>query len=322
MLKIRTAILFCLGLLTSVSSLSLAQSTAKTGPKNDPDRQQFTMTIRLTEMQRNQLRMQGNLTIPVPSQIIGSVAAIKLQGKPTFLDEVAKIEPVDHRLGQTLFLSVDESVVDRIEFQPILMKIYHSAFQKIVLNYRPTLGMVPAVAKPDNVEQKESRLFYVRLDSERAAMAQILDFDSMFVETEFGKIDIPSHEIDGLKFNLNDRSEDVWISLRGGDSFRGKIGFEAMRIRTRWAEIDLLVSEVDSITTNSQFVFAKSDDSKWDLIVPNWPNGAIPIINRFDNPFVANQPIPIPLENTRVLQESTNGNYLGNSTWGSFPLTQ
>ena len=111
-----------------------AAKATKAAKKKKDERYMVVLTI--GEQEAAALRRDGYLRATLPSKFRNRVDSVVLKHPTTFLKKKLVIRDDVDKSGGTLMVNVDESIVDRLEYQPVQMKVYQSGFDSITLKYQ------------------------------------------------------------------------------------------------------------------------------------------------------------------------------------------
>lgn len=265
------------------------QSTAKDQPQSKPvasdesdkPNKKLRMNLKLDFQRINTIRSAGSISSVIPPKNRDRVGAIRLQQPTSFLSKpLVIVEAKANVSNGTLYVEVDNTILERLPYQPVELRIYDTGFNAITLKFNPK-GMVAGKLPEEVIVQpgpKDSPILYVSINGNRGIYGVLEGFKELDVKAEFGKIKIPVDTIAGIRFNTGPDNQ-TYIVLKKGDSFSGKIELEKITISTRWGKRDLKVANLESVTTfqSNKFVQTKNNPDRWQLkstlqpILPNQP---------------------------------------------------
>jgi hypothetical protein len=244
-------------------------------PSSKEKNDRFMVVLTIGEQEAAALRRDGQLRATLPAKFQNRVDSVLLKHPTTFLSKKLLIKDDIDKLGRTLLVNVDESIVDRLEYQPVQMKVYQSGFQSITLKYlrpgnRSRLASIRRRAKP---MPNDSPQVFVRLSPQNGTTGWVRNMKSLKFETQFGPTEIPLSRIAGIRFNA-DESDDVVVISATGDYLTGKIDLSEIELATRWGDEKIPVSKLESITYHRGSRFLEGDPKagkKWVLTRPVQP---------------------------------------------------
>ena len=245
----------------------------------------FAVVLTIGEQESQSLRRDGSLRATLPSQFHDRVDSVVLKHPTTFLSKRLMIDDDTDKFGRTLVVNVDESILDRLEYQPVQMKVYRSGYNTIMLKYqRPgnqsKLASIRSQAKP---KPNDSPQVFVRLSAQNGTTGWVRNMKSLKVETDFGTIDFPLSRIAGIRFN-SDAADEVSIISATGDSLSGKIDQTKIVLATRWGDETIPLDKLESITYSRDVKFLKGDPKlgrRWILTQPAQPAPSRTLAPRF-----------------------------------------
>ena len=202
--------------------------------------------IELQDADVASLKQTGYIKMAVPQELINRVDSVTLKRPVRFKDEAAILyNDVDRRSGMVA-VSVDDSTMEQIDYQPVELKIFESGFSSIIVHYRPGNSTPPKKASKD-----DSAVFVTSLDNTKSLTGRLADMKEFTIKSELGEIDVLLDEVSQVTFEDDDRAT---VQMENGDQVSGKINFRNVTIKSRWGLEDLKVSDIVSISkplTNS-----------------------------------------------------------------------
>ncbi len=264
------ALCLCCGSLTGQEK-ELAE-VADTSEKQE----RYMLVLTIGELEASALRRDGQLRATLPAKFRNRVDSILLKHPTTFLSKKLVVDDDVDKLGRTLLVNVDESIVDRLEYQPVQMKIYQSGFDSITLKYqRPkNQARLASLRRGTKPQPNDSPRVFVRLSPQNGTTGWIRSMKILTVETQFGSTKIPLNRIAGIRFNADEANEVVVISVTG-DYLTGSIDLNQIVLATRWGDETIPVSKLESITYDRESRFLDGDSKagrQWILSQPAKPS--------------------------------------------------
>ena len=234
--------------------------------------ERYMVVLTIGEQEAASLRRDGYLRATLPEKFRNRVDSVLLKHPTTFLKKKLVIRDDVDKTGRTLLVNVDESIVDRLEYQPVQMKVYQSGFDSITLKYQrsTTRSRLAPRGRGANPKRNDSPQVFVRLSPQNGTTGWIRNMQTLQVETQFGSTKIPLNRIAGIRFNAPEKNQVVIISVTG-DYLTGKIDFDDIVLATRWGDEKIPVSKLESVTYNrdSRFLESPKEASKrWILTQP------------------------------------------------------
>lgn len=245
----------------AVSAFQSGQSSLEGGTED-----KFVMVVKLTDQQIQQMKVAGAIQTRVPRPLVGKVAAIKLVHASPFLRESISIEPTTTRRQTVLETTVDESVIDRLAYQPVEFKVYDSGFNTLLIRYIPVVAMLNEPKNGLNIGFDDSPLMMIRLSGDRSILGYLDGLKTISVNGEVGKVSLATDKIAGMKFHIGDKDQ-AFVVLNSGDELTVNVDLEKVTILSRWGKTEVPVEDLDSITaTINQKFIPVNNSSRWRLI--------------------------------------------------------
>ena len=281
----RLAVLLPLVCLTS----ALGQSSSKIAPVTS-QRQltkpaTVTLTVDMDDIKMASIRQTGYLRLSIPAVYRGKVDAVRLKRPVSFKTKEYLLNQSVDKLNDTVTVTFNKSLLDRLDYQPVITKIYYSDFANVLLVYQrrkpgDPVGLSERENQPD---PNDSRRFYARVDDQRGLYGWMDGLAKIKLKSDFGDVVINSNDIAGIKFNANN-SGSVAIRLNSGTSVSGYVNFDAIRMKCSWVTQKLPLDKIDSIVSDRKFRFAADPHhpGRWsfeqDIVAPPppSPNNSVP----------------------------------------------
>ena len=244
----------------------------------DEEDQKFVLVITLDAERVNSLLVNRALKTKVNPKLINKIEAIRFQNPTSFLDEPIYIESNTDKQNRALATIVDQTVIDRLEYQPVEMKIYDSNFSSVVVVLdqprKNAIQSIPGQLTEPPKGPNDSKPFFVRITSRRGISGTLKNMKVMEIATDFGDVKLPLDQVQGIRFKPiegNNESSNVFVVLANGDTLSGTVRLGSFVIKSRWGEKELMVRDIESLTTNPslQFVAKENATDRWVLIDRN-----------------------------------------------------
>ena len=228
---------------------------------------QVSLAIRLSENEIDGLRKDGMLKAKVPSNMVNRVAAVKFRSSQTMLPEARQLKTNVEKVGENLLVDIDESVIDRLELQPIEIPVQPSGFTNLVIRYKPNVELIPTPEDAQTEAETDSGFIVIRFKNKKSTIAQVRSFQELKIDSDLGKISLPVEKLLGVKFQ-SETENGVFVILENGDSISGKVDLASITLKTRWGDQAVKLKDLDYIT-NAVNVRMVPDQrkGKWKLVV-------------------------------------------------------
>ena len=269
----------------------------------------YVLILNLSDQQINRLRVNGSLSTRVPAKIVNRVGAVRIKRTESFRSDPFKVTNAKtQRSNSTASVEIDNSVLERLAYQPVDIQIFESGFNVLRLKFNAlgfVAGKLPKEFEPS--ADQSAPFVFARINSKRGVYGSLLNFETLSIKTQFGEVDVPFADIDGIRFNDGNVNR-AFVVLKKGDVFSGEIDLDTITLKSRWGEQELKVSELESITSNREIIFLRDaiNPERWQLrssmpvaapavgIPQNQnPLGSIPSSPNYANPIQLNQTPPI-----------------------------
>lgn len=207
-------------------------------------------TVLLTDERMKLLRQGGALQIPVPPGI-GNVEAVVLRRPVFFKDKVASAYGNSSLQQRSMTVDVSETILDRIDYQPVELKVYESGFSGIVLKYVGGLSTSRKANEEVGDPAVDSPVVTLRLKNGRGIMGRIKGLKSLAVDSTIGKLELDVASIRKIKTNKNGK---LTIEMPSGNRISGTISFAGIELLNRWEDETFSMSKIDEIVVEKPAV--------------------------------------------------------------------
>jgi len=222
------------------------------------------------------------LSTRIPPNLVNRVGKIRLKRSRSFLSRSLKVVGAQtEKKNGLVSVEIDNTILERLAYQPVEMSIYESGFNQVQLKFNPlgsVAGKLPAEAQSP-ADLQAGPYMFVRIDSKRGIYGLIKNFETLSIETQFGKVQIPTSELAGIRLNDGGVNK-AFVVLKKGDFFTGKIDMETITVQSRWGDKEINLREVESFTLAPEYVFLR-----WQLQFLTPLESANANENSSNNPF-------------------------------------
>lgn len=233
---------FLLGSLGLLCSDSNGQQTPM--PSTEKVTTRFRMKLRMDDQKIAMLKASGSLRTTVPKAFRNTIDGIKMHRDFSFItDEFVADDHVEKR-GTTLLVKLTDEMLDRLDYQPLLNKVYFSNFSDVLLVYVKPKNSPTEQAGSAKQTGEDSPKFFAKIDEFRGIYGSI-DRDFIKMKTSFGSVDIDVAKIEGIRFH-DGNSISVWLSRQ--DRISGTIDFDELTMQCSWGEQKLKVDDLETLT--------------------------------------------------------------------------
>ena len=206
----------------------------------------FSAVLTLDDQKLKALFRNGRVEINIPNQLVNSVDSFVVK-RPIYFKEKTALDFADAELvGQRLVLTIDRSVIERIDYQPVELKVYESGFTSVVLRYAgESLKNQKAPGDPDT----DSPLLTVKLKSGKGISGRIRGMRSLNLDSILGMITIEFSR--SRKINVK-QNGDLNVEMLNGDLISGSIDGGKIVLVNRWGNETIKLSDIATLTMNGQ----------------------------------------------------------------------
>ncbi len=204
------------------------------------DTGRVSAVVELTDGELQSLLQTGSFKMSIPHSLRNKVNSLILKRPDRFKDEVAVLfNDVDKRFD-TVAISVDDSTIEQIAYQPVELKIYESGYSHIMVRYRRGNGtQAKKPSKTDSVEMK------ITLNNGKSITGRLSYMTQFPLESGLGKVKVKLEEVSQITF---DEDGDLTVIMLNGDTLKGESNFSSLVVNSRWGQERLKTKDIASIT--------------------------------------------------------------------------
>jgi len=191
-------------LTTALGQSSSKKALVTTKPKSQKPIT-VTLTVEMDDAKLDSIRQTGYLRVAIPAVYRGRVDAVRLKRPVSFKTDEFQLDRSVDKLSSTVTVAVNQAQLDRLDYQPIIAKVYYSDFANVMLVYQrrkpgDPLGLAERENKPTVAD---SPRFYARVDEQRGLYGWIEGLATIKLKSDFGEVILSCADIAGIKFNAN-----------------------------------------------------------------------------------------------------------------------
>lgn len=211
----------------------------QTKASDSTDTGRVSAVVELTDGELQSLLNTGSFKMSIPQNLKNKVNSLILKRPDRFKDDVAVLfNDVDKRYD-TVAISIDDSTIDQIAYQPVELKIYESGYTHIMVRYRPGNGMkAKKPSKTDSVELK------IQLNNGKTLIGRLSYMTQFPLKSGLGKVKVKLDEVSQITFN---QDGDLTVAMLNGDTLRGESNFSSVIVNSRWGQERIKTEDIASM---------------------------------------------------------------------------
>jgi len=204
----------------------------------------FSAVLTLQDSSLETLIQTGRVEIEIPTQLINNVDSVIIKRPLYFKDKRASDFADTELAGQKLFLNVDDAVVERIDYQPVELKVYESGFTSVVLNYIGKSRSLRNSKEPGDAAT-DSPIMTVKLRSGKGIRGRIQGMKTLKIDSSIGIIDVPFARSKSISVR---KDGELKIEMLNGDLISGSIDGGKIKLLNRWGTETIKMSDISTLT--------------------------------------------------------------------------
>lgn len=234
--------------------------------ETDTELKKVVLVVKLDSEKIQQLRASGQFIANIPPKLTNRVGAVRFKRELSFLKKPFKANVISDKLNRSLVVKVDNTILERLDFQPVEIKIYDSGFDRVFLKFDFRGNSAGALPEQVEIEKNpdDSPLVFIRLGEDRGVYGTLKGLNKFPVRAEFGDVEIPFKQVKGIRLNT-DKNNSAFVMLHSGDEFMATVKPLNVTVNTWWGPREISMSEIESITISREQVFVESKDGKWQI---------------------------------------------------------
>ena len=203
----------------------------------------FSAVVTLDNAKLDSLLQTGNLEVGIPPQLVNSIDSVIIK-RPIYFKEKKASGFADAELqGTGLAVAIDDSVIERIDYQPVELRVYEAGFSKVILKYVGITGQrisLEGIGDP----KTDSPFLTVKLKSGKGIAGRIRGMQAMNLDSTLGQISVAFSKttkiLVGKKGELN-------IEMTNGDLISGTIDGGKIELLNRWDNETIDLADVAAL---------------------------------------------------------------------------
>ena len=196
------------------------------------------------------LRSFGSLRSAVPEENRNKINFLELQYMESEDEEPIELGIPITISGENASVTLDEDLIGQMKGQPVRIPVKESEsdFAQIIIKYEAPVTPSPMLAGSDQ------DTYFIRLADAQLMAGNLNDFDNFSMKTKFGDVSIPTDQIAGIRFKIDNKNSAVAV-LVNGDTITGQPTIPAIELVTDWGQADIEPKFIQSLTTSSNSRF-------------------------------------------------------------------
>ncbi len=190
----------------------------------------FSAVVTLDDAKLDSLLRKGRIEVNIPFQLANSIDSVILK-RPIHFKEKRAVEFAEAELaGRRLKIQLDDEVIQRIDYQPVELRVYENGISSVVLRY---VGISPEQKSLKDIGNPEtdSPILMARLKSGKGLAGRIRGMQSLKINSVLGQIDVSFAKT--KKILVGDKGE-LNIQMANGDLISGTIEGGKIEMLNRW----------------------------------------------------------------------------------------
>lgn len=208
----------------------------------------FAAVVTLDDRNLKTLIERGRVEVAIPRQLVNSVDSVIVK-RPVYFKETKAKDFANAQLsGRKLVVDVDRSVLERIDYQPVELKVYESGFTSVVLNY-DARSRSTSKAGPVGDPATDSPMILVKLKSGNGIAGRIRNMKKLDIDSSIGNISVEFARTN--KIMVRDGGE-LGIEMINGDLISGTVDDGEIVLINRWSDETIKLSEVSALIVQQE----------------------------------------------------------------------
>jgi len=191
----------------------------------------FSAVVTLDDTKLDSLLRNGLIEVNVPVQLKHSIDSVILK-RPIYFKEKKAVGFADAELaGRSLEVKVDDEIIDRIDYQPIELKVYETGYSSVILRYIGLAGNRNRGLSNIGDPKTDSPVLTVKLKSGKGIAGRISGMQSLDINSTIGQIRVSFAKTN--KILVGEKGE-LNIEMINGDLISGTINGGKIELLNRW----------------------------------------------------------------------------------------
>ena len=204
------------------------------------DTGRVSAVVELTDGELQSLLHTGSFKMSIPQSLKNKVNSLILKRPDRYKDDVAVLfNDVDKR-SDTIAISIDDSTIEQIAYQPVELKIYESGYTNIMVRYRP--GNAKRAKKPSKTDSVE---LVIQLNNGKSISGRLSYMTQFPLKSGLGKVKVKLEDVSQITFA---EDGDLTVVMFNGDTLKGESNFSSVIVNSRWGQERIKTEDIASIS--------------------------------------------------------------------------
>ena len=230
-MKYQLCILLCLATSFGICQQANASDTTDTG--------RVSAVVELSDGELQSLLQTGIFKMKIPASHKNKVNSLILKRPDRYKDDVAVLFNDVNKRSNTIAISIDDSTIEQIAYQPVELKIYESGYTNILVRYRPGNGIQQE--KPSKYDSVELKIMLLNGKTLTGRLSEMTQFP---LKSSLGKVNVKLKEVSQITF---DEDGELKVTTFDGDVLTGKSNFSSVIVNSRWGQEKIKIKDIASI---------------------------------------------------------------------------
>ncbi len=203
----------------------------------------FSAVVTLDDNKLDALLRDGRVEVNIPVQLANSIDSVIIKRPIHFKEKNAVEFAVAEFAGRRLSVQVDDEVIQRIDYQPVELKVYEDGISSVVLRY---VGISPKRKRLQDIGDPEtdSPILTVKLKSGKGLAGRIRGMQSLEIESVLGQINVSFAKTEKI---LVGKKGELNIEMTNGDLISGTIKGGKIEMLNRWETETIDLASVEAL---------------------------------------------------------------------------
>ena len=222
------------------------------------NRSGFEAIVTLNDANLQTLLKRGQLEVSIPQHLVNSVDAVIVRRPVYFKDSMATKFATAQLSGHQLIVDIDQSMIERIDYQPVQLKVYESGFSSVVLKCNKRVAPNKKTKLPGD-PATDSPMLTVKMRSGNGIDGRIEGIKKLSLNSSIGKISI---DLDRTQQITVRNGGELGIEMTNGDMISGTVSSDKFVLLNRWSDETIKLSEVSALVIHHEAQSSRRTNNK------------------------------------------------------------